>query len=71
MEVRYLLGFNRANVESLQVDSLIEGMPLADAGVQPGDVITSINGTVLPDGAAYEAYIAEHPLTEEPVTITL
>ena len=70
VEVRYLLGFNRANAESLQVDSLIEGMPLADAGVQPGDVITSINGTVLPDGAAYEAYIAEHPLTEEPVTIT-
>ena len=70
VEVRYLLGFNRANAESLQVDSLIEGMPLADAGVQPGDVITSINGTALPDGAAYEAYILEHPLTEEPVTIT-
>lgn len=70
VEVRYLLGFNRANAESLQVDSLIEGMPLADAGVQPGDVITSINGTALPDGAAYEAYISEHPLTEEPVTIT-
>lgn len=70
VEVRYLLGFNRANAESLQVDSLIEGMPLADVGVQPGDVITSINGTALPDGAAYETYIAEHPLTEEPVTIT-
>ena len=67
---RYLLGFNRAGKESLEVASLIEGMPLEAAGVQPGDVLTSINGVELPDGEAYEEYITENPLSDEPVTIT-
>ena len=62
VSVRYLLGFNRVGTDSMEVDSLIEGMPLEAAGVQAGDVITSINGTPIPDGTAYEAYIAENPL---------
>ncbi|HIZ23340.1 MAG TPA: RIP metalloprotease RseP [Candidatus Blautia faecigallinarum] len=70
VDVRYLLGFNRVGVDSLEVDSLIQGMPLEEAGVQPGDVLTSINGVELADGEAYEDYITSHPLTDEPVTIT-
>ena len=70
VSVRYLLGFNRVGTDSMEVDSLIEGMPLEAAGVQAGDVITSINGTPIPDGTAYEAYIAENPLGNEPVDIT-
>ena len=70
VSVRYLMGFNRAGTDSMEVDSLIEGMPLEEAGVQPGDVITSINGTYIPNGEAYENYIAEHPLGNEPVDIT-
>lgn len=70
VSVRYLLGFNRVGTDSLEVDSLIQGMPLEAAGVQPGDVITSINGNYLPDGKAYEVYIAEHPLGDEAVEIT-
>ncbi|MDC7290964.1 RIP metalloprotease RseP [Blautia schinkii] len=70
VNVRYLLGFNRSGADSMKVESLIEGMPLADAGVKPGDVITSINGVKIPDGAAYDKYTAEHPLTDEPVQIT-
>lgn len=70
VEVRYLLGFNRTDTDSMEVASLIEGMPLKDAGVREGDVITSINGVEIPDGAAYDAYTAEHPLSDEPVTIT-
>lgn len=70
VNVRYLLGFNRSGADSMKVDSLIEGMPLADAGVKPGDVITSINGVKIPDGAAYDKYTAAHPLTGEPVEIT-
>lgn len=70
VDARYLLGFNRSGTESLEVASLIEGMPLEDTGVQPGDVITSINGVDLPDGEAYEEYIAEHPLSDQPVDIT-
>lgn len=68
--VRYLLGFNRTNLDTLEVGSLIEGMPLEDAGVKEGDIITSINGVELPDGDAYEKYIQENPLSDEPVEIT-
>lgn len=68
--VRYLLGFNRSDGNSMVVDSLIEGMPLESAGVQAGDVITAINGTEIADGEAYDAYIAEHPLSDEPLEVT-
>ena len=68
--VRYLLGFNRSDTSSMTVESLIPGLPLEEAGVEPGDVITGIEGVKVPDGEAYEAYIAEHPLDGSPVTIT-
>lgn len=69
VNVRYLLGLNRS-ADSMEVTSLIEGMPLEDAGVKQGDVITGINGVKIADGAAYDAYIQEHPLSDEPVDIT-
>ena len=70
VQVRYLLGFNRKSTDSLEVASLIPGMGLSETGVEPGDVITSINGTRLESSDDYIAYLAEHPLTSEPVTIT-
>ena len=70
VQVRYLLGFNRKSTDSLEVASLIPGMGLSETGVEPGDVITSINGTRLESSDDYTAYLAEHPLTNEPVTIT-
>ncbi len=70
VDVRYLLGFNRKDTDTMEVGSLIAGMPLQEAGVKAGDVITSINGVEIPDGEAYDAYIAENPLTNEPVEIT-
>ena len=70
VDTRYLLGLNRKDTESMEVASLIPDMPLEDAGVQPGDVITSINGVDIPDGEAYEKYIKANPLTNEEVTIT-
>lgn len=54
----------------MTVESLIEGMPLEAAGLQPGDTITAINGTEVADGEAYDAYLQEHPLSDEPVEIT-
>ena len=65
---RYLLGMYR-NSGSMEVTGLMEGMPLADAGVQVGDVITSINGTAIGSEEDYNRYIEENPLTKEPVTI--
>lgn len=70
VQVRYLLGFNRKSTDSLEVASLIPGMGLSETGVEPGDVITSINGTRLESSDDYTAYLAEHPLISEPVTIT-
>lgn len=70
VEVRYLLGFNRTDVNSMEVESLISGMPLEDAGVKPGDVITSVNGVQVPDGEAYQNYINENPLNGEKIHIT-
>ena len=70
VQVRYLLGFNRKSTDSLEVASLIPGMGLSETGVEPGDVITSINGTRLESSDDYTAYLAEHPPTSEPVTIT-
>ena len=68
--VRYLLGFNRSDASSMTVESLIQGMPLEEAGLQAGDTIMAINGVQIPDGEAYDAYLKEHPLSDEPVEIT-
>ena len=70
VSVRYLLGFNRSDALSMTVESLIDGMPLQEAGLQAGDTITAINGTEIADGEAYDAYLEEHPLSNEPVEIT-
>ena len=70
VSVRYLLGFNRSYASSMTVESLIDGMPLQEAGLKPGDTITAINGVEIADGEAYDAYLAEHPLSSEPVEIT-
>ena len=70
VNIRYLLGFNRSDVSSLTVESLISGMPLEDAGLKPGDVITGINGVPVANGDDYQAYVDVHPLKAEPVDIT-
>ena len=70
VQVRYLLGFNRTDASSLEVKSLIPGLGLSETGVEPGDVLTSINGVRLENAEDYNAYLEEHPLTDETVTIT-
>ncbi len=70
VQVRYLLGFNRTDASSLEVKSLIPGMGLSETGVEPGDVLTSINGVRLENAEDYNEYLEEHPLTDETVTIT-
>lgn len=67
---RYLLGFNRVDTDSMEVGSLIKGMSLEDSGIQAGDVITAINGVAIPDGEAYNQYIEENPLGDQPVVLT-
>lgn len=69
MYVRYLMGFNRESVDSMVVSSLIPGMPLDQAGVQPGDEIVSINGVDVSTGEKYNEYVMEHPLSSEPIEV--
>ena len=70
VQVKYLLGFNRKNNGSMEVESLIPGQALSETGVEPGDVITSINGVTLENADDYTAYLEKHPLTGETVNIT-
>ena len=69
---RYLLGcnFNSDDSSAMTVESVMEGMPLEAAGVQAGDVITSINGTAISNAEDYQNYIQENPLTGKPVQLT-
>ncbi|MBR2255968.1 MAG: RIP metalloprotease RseP [Blautia sp.] len=66
---RYLLGFNRTGTDSMTVESLIPGLPLEDAGVLPGDRIVAVGGVRIEDGYAYDEYLKDHPLTDEPLEI--
>ena len=70
--VRYLLGcnFNGDDTSAMTVESVMDGMPLQEAGIQQGDVITSINGGKITNAADYQKYIQENPLTEKSVKIT-
>ena len=61
MSVRYLLGFNRSDTDSMEVLSLIEECLWRLRDFRRGDVITSIDGTRIPDGKAYETYIEASP----------
>ena len=54
----------------MTVESVMEGMPLDDAGVKEGDVITSINGVKIGNAQDYQDYIKENPLTGDPVELT-
>lgn len=67
---KYLMGFNRSGTEKLEVLSLIKGMPMEESGIQPGDVITEIDGVKIRTQEDYETYIQEHPLGENPLDIT-
>ncbi|MDO4647920.1 MAG: RIP metalloprotease RseP [Eubacteriales bacterium] len=67
---RYLLGLNRSGDGTMTVASLIPGLPLEDAGLQAGDVITSIDGQKVANSDEYDAYIEEHPLGDQSVDIT-
>ena len=73
VSVRYLLGFNRSDASSMEVESLIQGMPL---GVKP--VFAQAGrcdhghqrGRRSQTEKHADAYLEEHPLSDEPVQIT-
>ena len=70
--VRYLLGcnFSGEDTSAMTVESVMDGMPLQEAGIQAGDVITSVNGVDIATSEDYQNYIRKNPLTGAPVELT-
>ena len=67
----YMLGCSYArSATAAKMESIQEGYPLAEAGLQEGDVIVNINGTDIASGEAFAAYIDANPLTGEELTIS-
>ncbi len=67
----YMLGCSYARTATpAKMESIQEGYPLAEAGLQAGDVIVNINGTDIASGEAFAAYIDANPLTGEGLTIS-
>ena len=66
----YMLGFYyNPGVEPVNIQTITEGYPLYEAGLQIGDVITSVDGTEIATGSELTSYFKENPLTSEAVRI--
>lgn len=68
-ETKYMLGFTYNPTGEAEVLSLTQGLPLQKAGIEVGAVITSIDGLPIADGAALQAYIEEHPWSDQSVKV--
>lgn len=67
----YQLGCSYTSTNPTAVlEAVAPGYPLAEAGVQVGDVVTSINGVRVNKAQDLADYLDENPLTETPVTLT-
>ena len=70
-ETRYMLGYTYNEDESpAEILSLIEGLPMKEAGLQPGDIITAFDGNAIENGAALSAYFKENPMDGSPIAVT-
>ena len=70
--LRYLLGITyNLDDERAVVQEVSENSPLAKAGVIPGDVIVSIDGTAVTTAKSMNEYFAEQPLSSRPVELLL
>lgn len=67
----YRLGFSYDDDEDgALIVSVEKGLPMEEAGVQAGDVVTGIDGTSIGSSQDLMDYLADHPLTGESVTLT-
>lgn len=71
-EEKYMLGYTYyPEIEGkAEIVSLSLGGPLAKEGLQIGDVILEINGTVINSNQELYQYFQEHPLDGNPVELT-
>ena len=67
----YQLGCNyTASNPTAVLEMVVKGYPLAEAGVQVGDVIVEMNGVKIDTAQDLADYLSAHPLSSEPVTLT-
>lgn len=68
---RYMLGFTyNSTVEQPEIMSVVLGGVLEKAGVQAGDYIYAIDGNAINSGQELSEYFKEHPLSDQPLTVT-
>lgn len=67
--VSYQLGFNFYDTETPAAIEVGENGPFEAAGLQAGDIITSLNGTAIATGKELSLYLKEYPLNGSPVSV--
>ncbi len=71
MTKQYLLGFNYLpNTQAAEIKGVSENYPMHQAGLLPGDIITHINGVIIPTGEELSVYMDAHPLDGSVVSVT-
>jgi regulator of sigma E protease len=67
----YRLGIRYGMTETAQIQVIDEGFPIGEQGVVVGDVILKVDGTEITSGQDLSDYFDQHPLTGQPVTVTI
>lgn len=70
-EKKYMLGFSYVPDGEPEITEVFVDGAMMKAGVLAGDVITAVDGTKVSTGEELQAYLGEHPLGENAVTITV
>ena len=70
-EKKYMLGFSYVPDGEPEITEVFVDGAMMKAGVLAGDVITAVDGTKVSTGEELQAYLEEHPLGENTVTITV
>lgn len=70
-EKKYMLGFSYVPDGEPEITEVFVDGAMMKAGVLAGDVITAVDGTKVSTGEELQAYLEEHPLGENAVTITV
>lgn len=70
---KYMMGIQYLNAEGvpIEISEVVADGPCEAAGVKAGDKIKSINGVDIPDIEAFNAYLAENPLSSETIKLVL
>ncbi|MBE6017554.1 MAG: RIP metalloprotease RseP [Lachnospiraceae bacterium] len=68
---RYMLGISyTASEDKAELTYVADGSGAQSAGLKEGDVLTAINGTEIKNGLGIEEYFNEHPVSNEPISVT-